>query len=246
MPTDRPGGLDPAVRRPAHGLTAGRAVGLLVILSLAIGAFVIFDGDRQTIGALTKEDLERWVGTLGVFGPLAIIGLMSIAVVVSPLPSAPIALASGALYGHGWGTLYVLVGAEGGALIAFAIARILGRDLVTRWMGPRLPPLAGSQTALMLIVFFSRLLPFLSFDLISYAAGLTSLSWWRFALATAAGIVPASFLLAHLGGEMASADSGWILPAIGALGLMTVVPLLARSLLRSGARRADRCGAGTG
>ena len=52
--------------------------------------------------------------------------------------------------------------------------------LATGWM--------GSQNALMGIVFVSRLLPFLSFDIVSYGAGLTTLSAWRFALATLAGL----------------------------------------------------------
>jgi uncharacterized membrane protein YdjX (TVP38/TMEM64 family) len=41
----------------------------------------------------------------------------------------------------------------------------------------------------MTIVFVSRLLPFISFDIVSYAAGLTRLAMWRFAVATLAGIV---------------------------------------------------------
>lgn len=59
----------------------------------------------------------------------------------------------------------------------------------------------------MIAVFTSRLLPFVSFDLVSYAAGLSSLHFWRFALATLFGIVPASFLLAHFGDEAASGET---------------------------------------
>ena len=232
-------------RWPRRIQLSKRVVGAALGLALAIGGLAAAGSGWLTADIMTQADLERWVDAVGAAGPLLIIGLMTVAVVISPLPSAPIALASGAAFGHGWGTLYVLLGAEIGALIAFSIARVLGRELVTRWLGSRLSPLVGSQTTLMLIVFFSRLLPFVSFDLVSYAAGLTSLAWWRFALATAAGIVPASFLLAHLGGEMANAGSGWILTAVGTLGLLTVVPMLARGLLRSGARRADRCEAGT-
>lgn len=46
---------------------------------------------------------------LGLWGPLAVIALMTLAVRVSPIPSAPIALAAGAAYGHGWSALYVLL-----------------------------------------------------------------------------------------------------------------------------------------
>jgi uncharacterized membrane protein YdjX (TVP38/TMEM64 family) len=40
-----------------------------------------------------------------------------------------------ALYGHVWGTIYVLLGAEAGALIAFSIARLLGYEMLQRWFG---------------------------------------------------------------------------------------------------------------
>jgi len=78
-------------------------------------------------------------------------------------------------------------------------------------------------------------LPFISFDLVSYAAGLTVLSSWRFALATLAGIIPASFFLAHLGLEMASGETARFLYSALALGLITAVPIalkLARDRMR--------------
>jgi len=69
-------------------------------------------------------------------------------------------------------------------------------------------------------------MPFVSFDMISYAAGLSRLHAWRFALATLAGIIPASFLLAHVGGEAVSGDLGRATWAVLGLGLVTGVPLL--------------------
>jgi len=117
-----------------------------------------------------------------------------LAILVSPIPSAPIALA------------------------AFGIARLVGHDVLRRWFGDRLTlGWLGSQTALMGLVFASRLLPFVSFDVISYAAGLTVLSFWRFAVATLAGIAPASFLLAHFGGEMATGEGDRIMLAAAGL-----------------------------
>ncbi len=76
-------------------------------------------------------------------------------------------------------------------------------------------------------VLLTRLLPFVSFDLVSYAAGLSVLAFWRFAAATLIGTVPASFLLAHFGGEMASGEGARIMLAVIALGGLTLVPVLA-------------------
>lgn len=179
--------------------------------------------------------LRQWFDGLGVWGPIAVIGSMTLAILVSPIPSAPIALSAGALYGHFWGTLYVLTGSEIGAIAAFGIARFLGYDLLNNWFGNRLNRgLAGSQNVLMGTVFASRLLPFISFDVVSYAAGLTSISFWRFAIATLAGIIPASFLLAHFGSELVTDETDRIMLAIILLGILTAGPFVIKLIAKSG------------
>ncbi|MEH6645438.1 TVP38/TMEM64 family protein [Sulfitobacter sp.] len=178
-------------------------------------------------GLMDGDRLEALVARAGLWGPVVIVTLMTVAVVASPIPSAPIALAAGAAYGHLWGTVQVVIGAELGALIAFGLARILGHDVLRRVFGTSVDAgLLGSQTALTATVFASRLMPFVSFDMISYAAGLSRLHAWCFALATLAGIVPASFLLAHFGGEAVSGDLGRATWAVLGLGLVTGLPLL--------------------
>lgn len=171
--------------------------------------------------------LDTLVASAGNWGPLVIIALMTTAIVFSPLPSAPVALASGAMYGHAWGTIYVVIGAELGALFAFALARWFARDLVAHHLEGRIGHIfLGSQNYLTLIVFLSRLVPFVSFDLVSYAAGLTRITTARFALATLTGILPASFFLAHFGGELGSGDADRM-----ELGLLVIASVAAAAYL---------------
>ena len=199
------------------------AASILIVVCLA-GLYWVLSATGVLTLIMDSAGLVARVRDLGLWGPLVIIGTMTLAVVMSPIPSAPIALAAGAAYGHIWGTVYVLIGAETGAIIAFWIARYLGIDVMHRWFGDRLKiGFWGSQSWLMTIVLTSRLLPFISFDLVSYAAGLTTLAFWRFALATLAGTLPSSFLLAHFGGEMSSADPTRIGIAVVLLGVMTFV-----------------------
>lgn len=145
----------------------------------------------------------------------------------SPIPSAPIALAAGAAYGHFWGTMQVVIGAEMGALIAFDLARVLGHDVLRRVFGDRVDAgLLGSPTALTATDFASRLMPFVSFDMISYAASsaactpgvLPSLHW------------PASsrraFCSPISAEESVSGGLGRANWAVLGLGLVTGLPLL--------------------
>lgn len=199
----------------------------IALIIALLGSIGIFSLSADPTDWVSQSSLQARAQEYGALGPVLIVGMMTIAIVATPIPSAPIALAAGALYGHLHGTVLVVVGAELGALIAFVLARVLGRETLRHWLGDRLDyGLLGSQNVLALTVFVTRLLPFVSFDLVSYAAGLSSLQFWRFALATLAGIIPASFLLAHFGNEVATADLGRATWAVLGLGLFTAAPLI--------------------
>lgn len=205
---------------PLRLLVAALAVIALAWLYVAPSgqALVAALGDSQT--------LRLWLDQLAL-GPVAVILLIAFAIVFNPIPSAPIALAAGAVFGHAWGTLYIVLGAELGAIIAFGIARFAGYELLGKWFGDRIETgLWGNQNRLTVLVFVSRLLPFISFDLISYGAGLTPIRFWRFATATLLGLIPMSFLLAHFGAELKTTGlAGGILIALG-LGVLTLGSIL--------------------
>ncbi len=218
-----------------------RAAALCAVLILAaVGVWSLW-GSPQLSAYFNRAMLDRLVADAGAFGPVVIVGLMMVAVVASPIPSGPIAMASGAAYGDLWGTLWVILGAEMGALIAFCLARRLGRDVMRQWFGDRIEQgLLGSQNALTLAVFASRLMPFVSFDLISYAAGLSILHLWRFALATLAGIVPASFLFAHFGKVATGGEAGgWTWAFALGLGAVTGAPLVWAALRSQRSKNGD-------
>jgi uncharacterized membrane protein YdjX (TVP38/TMEM64 family) len=207
------------------------AIAVAVVLALAAAYWLL--SETGTLSVLTDEQrLRGWIDQLGFWGPLAIVALMTAAIVMSPIPSGPIALAAGAAYGPLWGTVWVVIGAEAGALIAFAIARWLGYDAVRRRLKGRLAFLtkARSQTALMAIVFASRLVPFISFDAVSYAAGLTPLAFWRFAVATVIGVIPVAFLFAYFGEELVTAESQRLPIIVLLLSAITLVPIGAKLL----------------
>jgi uncharacterized membrane protein YdjX (TVP38/TMEM64 family) len=203
---------------------------LAVLLAVAVIAGLILPGLLGTDHPVLSEVWVRSsVAGLGMAGPLALIGLMVLAIVASPIPSGPIAVAAGALYGTLWGGAFVVTGALLGAFAAFGAARYLGFDAVRRSSNPVLKYIAAprSQVSLMLIVFASRLIPFISFDAVSYAAGITCLSLGRFAFATLLGIVPICFALAAMGAGMAQGGTDWMwIVVLG--GSITLLPIVAK------------------
>ncbi|WP_416384592.1 TVP38/TMEM64 family protein [Roseovarius sp. Pro17] len=211
-----------------HGFSIGTITKAALAAVLVLTTVALFVGSpSDLIRNVNGERISDWVDAAGAWGPILIIALMTVAIVATPIPSAPIALAAGAAYGHSLGAIYIVIGAEVGALTAFALARFLGRDVLTRWLGEKVDKgWLGSQNALTFTVFASRLMPFISFDIVSYAAGLSCLHFWRFAVATLAGIIPASFVLAHFGNEAVSGELGRAAWAAIGLGALTLTPLV--------------------
>jgi uncharacterized membrane protein YdjX (TVP38/TMEM64 family) len=214
-----------------------------LVVAVALGLFVL---DHQTgwLRDLTEQErLRRVVNSAGAFGPAAVVLLLALAIVASPLPSAPIAVVAGAAYGSLAGTFLTVAGSFLGASIAFVIARFLAYDAVRRWTLVRRPldwlERGHSQNWLMAAVFLTRLAPFLSFDAISYAAGLTPLAYWRFALATLLGVTPISFLLAYGGDTALGAGSENSLVTLLIFGGITGIPIVARVIWVRIRRRPD-------
>ena len=91
-----------------------------------------------------------------------------------------------------------------GAALCFYISKILGRDIATKFA-----PKAALESV---DVFFDRygkyaivvcrLLPFVSFDIVSYAAGLTSMRFVPFFIATGIGQLPATIVYSYVGGML--------------------------------------------
>lgn len=165
------------------------------------------------------EKIRGWLAGAGVWAPLIYMGIMAAAVVFSPIPSLPLDIAAGSFFGPVFGTLYSVIGALGGAVASFLIARFLGRELIERFLGGHVNFCSScSDRLLTKIVFLSRLLPVVSFDIVSYGAGLTKMSLGKFTLATFFGMIPLTFLY-NYSGSVFVFGSG----LTAALGLVMVV-----------------------
>lgn len=177
--------------------------------------------------ALSAPDLDSAVvkDAARHFGPVTIVLLVALGIVVSPIPSGVVAMVAGALYGTYMGGALTIAGAVLGAASAFLLSRHLGRERLAALQFNMTQALTRdrSQTALMATVFATRLIPFISFDAVSYLAGLTPLAFWRFTLATAAGTTPVCLAFAAAGD---TASQGGMHPAAmaGLAGVTLLVP----------------------
>lgn len=159
---------------------------------------ILLLGDVQQAIAAFRDYLLGW----GAWAPLVSGALMILQSVIAPLPAFVVTFTNGLLFGWAWGALLSWTSAMLGALLCFWIARALGRPAVERLVG-------GTRALETSDLFFARygdravlvtrLLPFVSFDIVSYGAGLTPIGLGRFLVATGLGQLPATLLYSYLG-----------------------------------------------
>lgn len=181
-----------------------------------------------SVVAIPDMDADFVATAVQRVGPVAIILLVALGIVVSPIPSGAVALVAGALFGTVVGGALTILGAGLGASCAFALSRYVGRGqlLCSRSSVARFLTHERSQRALMLGVFLTRLVPFISFDAVSYLAGLTPLTFWRFFIATVSGTAPVCIAFAAAGSS-AAADGLHPAMLVTLSGITLMLPLCA-------------------
>ena len=155
---------------------------------------------KSEVNLLHPEELRETIQNLGWQGIIVYISLIALAVVMSPIPGAPLTVAAGAVWGTFLAGIYSVIGGFLGGLIAYFIGLSLGRTAVYTLTGKVIYFTKDrGEIYLGWLIFFTRLLPVLSFDLISYGAGITGLSLPIYATATLIGMIPSTFFLTYMG-----------------------------------------------
>ena len=153
---------------------------------------------------LDMEGLKEYILSFGIWGPIVSFLLMVLQSVAAPLPAFVITFANAALFGWVYGAILSWSSAMAGAAVCFYIAKFLGRNTVENLTSKfalddvdKFFVKYGKHT-----ILIARLLPFMSFDLVSYAAGLTSMSFTSFFIATGIGQLPATIVYSYVGGML--------------------------------------------
>lgn len=181
----------------------------LIVLCGAIYLLVpsVNAGINGAVSAMSSMGVDGVVAYLRGFGPWAAVVsfcLMVLQSVIAPIPAFLITLSNAAIFGWVKGAILSWTSAMVGAALCFWIARIFGRDLVEKIVKK------GSLEQVdeffekygKFAILVCRLLPFVSFDVVSYAAGLTSMGFAEFLLATGIGQLPATLVYSYVGGTL--------------------------------------------
>lgn len=181
---------------------------LIAIILLTVVLYFVIPSFHETmnnfvskLGSLNLESVIELIRGYGAYAAVISFFLMILQSILSPIPALLITLSNAAVFGWWKGALLSFWSSMVGAALCFYIARTLGRDVVEK---------ITTKTGLAKVdefferygknsILICRLLPFVSFDIVSYAAGLTPIKFWDFFIATGLGQLPATIVYSYLG-----------------------------------------------
>ncbi|MBF2077061.1 MAG: TVP38/TMEM64 family protein [Synechococcales cyanobacterium T60_A2020_003] len=183
---------------------------------------------------LLQQALE-WIDRLGTTGAIAFMVIYALATVAF-FPGSILTLGAGILFGVVWGSVYVFIGACGGATLAFLVGRYVARSWIAKKIAGN-PKFAAIDKAVgregFKIVLLTRLSPVFPFNLLNYALGLTSVSLKDYGMGFI-GMIPGTIMYVYAGsllGDLATLGSGnssippairWTLNIIGFIATVAV------------------------
>ncbi len=209
-----------------------KALPRLLLLAAVVAGIVVA---VLNSASLDSAALEAWITQFGPWAPIVFFFAYVLATVLF-LPGLLFTLAAGALFGPYVGTLIALIGATVGATIAFVIARYVLAD----WIAARTPArvqrvIEGVEAEGWRFVAMTRLIPFIPFNALNYALGLTRIRLVSYALASVVFMAPgaaAYAYLGHAGRSLATGEGDMVQNALLGLAVLGLIGFLPRLIKR--------------
>lgn len=220
---------------------------LVVVLAIALAGWAIWSYSSGGIIAVLLTPgrsaadkvtvIQEYFESFGVIAPLVYVGIVTIEVVVAPIPGLMLYVPGGMIFGGFLGGLLSLLGNTLGAGIACQLIRVLGGKRFTSWLQQGRLKMYHERLSRsgMWLILLLRINPLTSSDLVSYAAGLTGIPIWKVMLGTLLGMAAPCWVQAYLADGILRAIPQLLYPLMILCGIYAVVVVWVVSrLYRSG------------
>ena len=197
-------------------LVAAVVSGLVCLLGPLLGGGGEFLNGIKVQGNIHR--LKTLILFFGFWAPLISAFLMVAQSVVLFLPAFPIFMVNALVFGPFYGLLLSWSSAAIGSMVCFSIAKTLGRPVVERLVKKN--HLETADRVLKkyekYVILLFGFVPVVSFDVISYAAGLTLLGHWEFLFLVCIAQVPSALFYTLLVNRIdrGTLDVYWIFAAV--------------------------------
>lgn len=149
----------------------------------------------------SPDEAAEFIRNLGWIGPFVVILFIIMEVIVAPIPGSVIAVASGYAFGPFMGVIYSYTGNVIGSVIAFYLARRFGRTFIAHFISRKQIDQydAFITSRGNIVIWLAYLFPVLPSDLVSFASGLSDISYRKFITIVCLGYLPNMILLNYFG-----------------------------------------------
>ncbi len=171
---------------------------VLLMLLLVVLGFIFYLLDTYFA---SPREVQMYMQGLGAWGGLAAVLLITLEVILAPVPGAVFAIGTGAAFGPWWGFVYTYSGNVIGTVLVFSLARFYGRPVAQR--------LIREEKLLYYDRFFREhgryglwvvyMLPIFPSDILSIVTGLSNLRFRTFLKIILVGFVPNMLILSFFG-----------------------------------------------
>jgi uncharacterized membrane protein YdjX (TVP38/TMEM64 family) len=153
----------------------------------------------------TIHELEQY----GSFGMVVYVLLVGVETIIAPLPSFMLYAAGGILFGNMLGTILTILGNIFGATACFFLARYFLKQYIEQKIPGQILKQFNkySEKYGAFAIFFLRINPITSFDIINYVAGISKIRFIPFILSTICALVPLAFLQVYFGSDIIGKSS---------------------------------------
>ena len=174
-----------------------RNITLIFILFLVIGIFMLNFKDIIS----SPQNFSETIDELGIFAPLLVILIVSIEVLIAPIPGVFVSIGAGFAFGAIEGLIYVYIGNLIGNSLAFLLSKRFGRPFAQTLISEK--KLRTYDCFLNLkgkyLLWIGYLIPVFPTDLLSFAAGLSKIRYREFLLIISVAFIPNLVILTYFG-----------------------------------------------
>lgn len=197
---------------------------LLMMVIALITADYFLGGITHYFFSRNINDLSNVIQGFGFFGWVFFVLLITIKVMIAPMPGLILYVTGAAIYGWFLGAILVLIGNMIGATLCFYLAKYLGREYLETKISKKKIEKFDVYTEKYggYALFFLRVNPLTSSDIISYVAGFSKIRFRNFFLGTFIGLLPLSFAQTYFGSIIINL-SPWVYWLIFALSILYIV-----------------------
>lgn len=199
---------------------------LLTVLIFSAVLFYIFYGKELYAVISNKESLKQWLNGFGAWSKVVFVLIRALQTIIKFIPSEPLEIASGYVFGTFGGCLLCLLGTEIGSIVIILLTKYIGLQFVNAILSKKQIETAQkyiTKIDINVSLFLLYLIPGTPKDLLTYFQFMLPMSVPKFILITAVARIPSIITSTWCGAEIENNNYMYSIIIFIATGILGIV-----------------------